>query len=157
MLISDWSSDVCSSDLDAIERHRDIAADPTWIDELSASFPPAMQKSHGQAIQDHQLRGEIIATELADRIVNRLGIIDPCELEEEAGCSLADLSSAFVIAERLFEVPALWRDKDSSTITESARLALLSEIAGAMRAQIADLIRSLPTGDRKSTRLNSSH
>src|SRR3546814_17201770 len=41
---------------------------------------------------------------------------------------------------------ALWRDIDSSTITESARLALLSEIAGAMRAQIADLIRSLPTG-----------
>src|SRR3546814_8061190 len=39
-----------------------------------------------------------------------------------------------------------WRDIDSSTITESARLALLSEIAGAMRAQIADLIRSLPTG-----------
>src|SRR3546814_9187530 len=41
---------------------------------------------------------------------------------------------------------ALWRDIDSSTITESARLALLSEIAGAMRAQIADLIRSLLTG-----------
>src|SRR3546814_4078147 len=50
---------------DAIERHRDIAADPTMIDELAASFPPAMQKSHAQAIQDHQLRGEIIATELA--------------------------------------------------------------------------------------------
>src|SRR3546814_7907429 len=47
---------------DAIERHRDIAADPTMIDELAASFPPAMQKSHAQAIQDHQLRGEIIAT-----------------------------------------------------------------------------------------------
>src|SRR3546814_19972050 len=59
---------------DAIERHRDIAADPTMIDELAASFPPAMQKSHAQAIQDHQLRGEIIATELANRIVNRLGI-----------------------------------------------------------------------------------
>src|SRR3546814_7620197 len=105
------------------------------IDELAASFPPAMQKSHAQAIQDHQLRGEIIATELANRIVNRLGIIHPFELAEEAGCSLADLSSAFVIAERLFDVPALWRDIDSSTITESARLALLSEIAGAMRSE----------------------
>src|SRR3546814_17253507 len=96
MRISDWSSDVCSSDLlstakltlqDAIERHRDIAADPTMIDELAASFPPAMQKSHAQAIQDHQLRGEIIATELANRIVNRLGIIHPFDLAEEAGCS----------------------------------------------------------------------
>src|SRR3546814_7546348 len=60
---------------DAIERHRDIAADTTMIDELAASFPPAMQKSHAQAIQDHQLRGELIATELANRIVNRLGKI----------------------------------------------------------------------------------
>src|SRR3546814_7432327 len=41
---------------DAIERHRDIAADPTMTDELAASFPPAMQNPHAQAIQDHQLR-----------------------------------------------------------------------------------------------------
>src|SRR3546814_8056140 len=55
---------------DAIERHRDIAADPTMIDELAASFPPRMHKSHAQAIPDHQLRGYIIATMVAKRIVN---------------------------------------------------------------------------------------
>src|SRR3546814_13606683 len=123
------------------------------IDELEASFPPAMQKSHAQAIQEHQLRGEIIATELANRIVNRLGIIPPFELAEEAGCSLADLSSAFVIAARLFDVPALSRDIDSSPITETARLAPLSAIEGAIRAQLAALIRLLPKGTLSGARL----
>src|SRR3546814_18806485 len=69
---------------DAIERHRDISADPTMIDELAASFPPAKQKSHAKALQVHQLTGEIIATELANRNVHRQGIIHPFELAEKA-------------------------------------------------------------------------
>lgn len=130
---------------DAIER-RDLSGDPTMGSELAASFPPAMQATHAEAIQTHQLRREIVATELANRIVNRLGIIHPFELAEEEGCSLSDLSSAFVIAERLFHVPSLWKDIDDCAMPEVARLALFAEIAGAMRGQIADLIRSLPSG-----------
>ena len=130
---------------DAIERY-DLATDPAMASELAASFPPAMQAGHADAIQNHQLRGEIIATEVANRIVNRLGIIHPFELAEEEGCSLADLSSGFIIAEQLFHIPALWKDIDESPMPESARLVLLAEIAGAMRAQIADMIRCLPSG-----------
>ncbi|MBK5265092.1 MAG: NAD-glutamate dehydrogenase, partial [Alphaproteobacteria bacterium] len=130
---------------DAIERNG-LVRDPTMAGELAAAFPPAMQAAHGDAIDGHQLRGEIIATKLANRIVNRLGIIHPFELAEEGGCSLADMSSAFVIAERLFHVSALWKDIDESKMSEGARLGLFHEIAGAMRAQIADLIRSLPSG-----------
>ena len=141
---------------DAIERHN-LADDPSMAGELAASFPPAMQAAHAGAIQAHQLRREIIATEVANRIVNRLGIIHPFELAEEEGCSLADLSSAFIIAERLFHVPALWKDIDESAMPESARLGLFAEIAGAMRAQIADLLRSLPTGTLPAAGLAMLH
>lgn len=130
---------------DAIEQ-RDLSGDPTMSSELTASFPPAMQTTHAEAIQTHQLRREIVATKLANRIVNRLGIIHPFELAEEEGCSLFDLSSAFVVAERLFHVSSLWSDIDDYTMPEAARLALLAEIAVAMRGQMADLIRSLPSG-----------
>ncbi|MDX3911338.1 MAG: NAD-glutamate dehydrogenase [Sphingobium sp.] len=130
---------------DAIE-HGQLGQDPAMDGDLAAAFPTEMQKEEADAIVHHQLRGEIIATKLANRIVNRLGLIHPFELAEEEGCSLADLASAFVIAERLFDVRRLWDDIDAATMTEDARLALLGNVASGMRAQIADILRSLPAG-----------
>ncbi|WP_242130271.1 NAD-glutamate dehydrogenase domain-containing protein [Sphingobium sp. Sx8-8] len=130
---------------DAIE-HGELGTDPSMGSELAAAFPPAMQKKEADAIAAHALAKEIIATKVANRIVNRLGIIHPFELAEEEGCSLADLASAFLIAERLYDIRKLWEDIDAAEMSEAARLALFGDIAGGMRAQIADILRALPTG-----------
>ena len=130
---------------DAIE-HGALRTDETMDSELAAAFPPAMRATEADAIERHQLRGEILATKIANRIVNRLGIIHPFELAEEEGCSLADLGSAFVIAERLYGVPQLWADIDAADMSEEARLRLLGDVAGVMRAHIADILRSVPPG-----------
>ena len=130
---------------DAIE-HGELATDESMTAELMAAFPPAMQKKEADAIRGHALRKEIIATKVANRIVNRLGLIHPFELAEEEGCSLADLASAFLIAERLYDIGSLWADIDAADMSEAARLALFSDIADGMRAQIADLLRALPAG-----------
>jgi glutamate dehydrogenase len=130
---------------DAIE-HGGLAGDPSMGAELAASFPKEMQAKEADAIAAHQLRGEIIATEVANRIVNRLGLIHPFELAEEEGCSLADMASAFLIAERLYDIQTLWADIDSAAMSEDARLALFGDIASGLRAQIADILRSLPAG-----------
>ena len=130
---------------DAIE-HGNLATDPSMDDELAQAFPPAMRKKEADAIVAHALRKEIIATKVANRIVNRLGLIHPFELAEEEGCSLADLASAFLIAERLYDIRQLWEDIDAAEMSEAARLALFGDIANGMRAQIADILRSLPSG-----------
>ncbi|WP_340266235.1 NAD-glutamate dehydrogenase [Sphingobium mellinum] len=130
---------------DATE-HGNLATDPSMGAELAAAFPPAMRKKEGDAIAAHTLAREIIATKVANRIVNRLGLIHPFELAEEEGCSLADLASAFLIAERLYHIDALWADIDAAEMSEAARLALFGDIASGMRAQIADILRSLPAG-----------
>ncbi|WP_176595003.1 MULTISPECIES: NAD-glutamate dehydrogenase [Sphingobium] len=130
---------------DAIE-HGDLATDASMGGELAHAFPPAMQKKEADAIAAHALKKEIIATKVANRIVNRLGLIHPFELAEEEGCSLADLASAFLIAERLYDIRQLWDDIDAADMSEAARLALFGDIANGMRAQIADVLRSLPPG-----------
>ncbi|MDO7833682.1 NAD-glutamate dehydrogenase [Sphingobium sp. HBC34] len=130
---------------DAIE-HGELGHDASMTTELMAAFPSAMQKKEADAIAAHALRKEIIATKVANRIVNRLGLIHPFELAEEEGCSLADLASAFLIAERLYDIRTLWEDIDAADMSEAARLALFSDIASGMRAQIADILRALPAG-----------
>ncbi|MFZ2998328.1 NAD-glutamate dehydrogenase [Sphingobium sp.] len=130
---------------DAIE-HGDLATDASMEAELLAAFPPAMQEKEADAIAAHALRKEIIATKVANRIVNRLGIIHPFELVEEEGCALSDMASAFLVAERLYDIRSLWDDIDAADMSEDARLALFNDIATGMRAQIADILRAVPAG-----------
>ncbi|GAO80232.1 MULTISPECIES: NAD-glutamate dehydrogenase domain-containing protein [unclassified Sphingopyxis] len=125
---------------DAIE-HSDLPNDPALGSDLAAAFPDEMQRDFGQAIADHQLRREIIATKIANRIINRMGIVHPFELVEEEGCALGDIAAAFVAVERLLDLPAIWDALDEAKIDESIRLSLFSQAASAMTSQMADLLR----------------
>jgi glutamate dehydrogenase len=130
---------------DAIEE-AGLGADPLLDPDLQAAFPPAMQERFGTAIQQHQLRGEIIATKLANRIVNRIGLLSPFELAEEEGAALGDVAAMFVVVERLFDLGALWRDIETTNMSEAGRLALFEGVARAVRSQVADLLRVVTPG-----------
>ena len=119
-----------------------LATDTSMDSELLAAFPAAMVKKHKSAILAHRLRKEIIATKLANRMINRLGVLHPFELAEEEGCGLGDVAAAFAIAERIYDLPSLWQAIDSAEMPESTRLMLFSQAAVETRAQMADIIRN---------------
>ncbi|MBO9621277.1 MAG: NAD-glutamate dehydrogenase [Sphingomonas sp.] len=125
---------------DAIE-HAGLGQDAELKDDLLDAFPQAMQARFGDAIEAHRLRGEIVATKLANRIVNRMGVLHPFELADEEGAAMGDIAAMFVVAERLFGLRQTWAEVESAAIGEGARLALLDEMAVAVRGQIADLLR----------------
>src|SRR3546814_5388988 len=91
------------------------------------------------------LRRKIIATKIANRIVNRMGVVQPFELVEEEGCSLGDVAAAFVAVERLLDMREIWAELDVAKIDESIRLSLFAQAAAAMTSQMADLLRVAPT------------
>jgi glutamate dehydrogenase len=126
---------------DAAERGR-LGADPLMDGEVLAAFPPAMVAAHRDAILAHQLRDEIVATKVANRIVNRMGLIHPFELAEEEGVGMHDVAEVFVVVEQLFDLPALWAAIDNADITEPARIQLYAEVAVEMRAHMADILRN---------------
>ncbi len=130
---------------DAIEDSA-LGDDAALATDLAAAFPPAMRAKFGEAIAQHQLRREIIATKLANRIVNRLGMIHPFELMEEEGCAPADMASAFAVAERLFDMPVLWHALDTAEVSEATRLSLFAQTAAAMTSQMADILRVATPG-----------
>ena len=123
-----------------------LALDASMELELLAAFPEAMVKKHKSAILGHRLRKEIIATKLANRMVNRLGLLHPFELVEEEGCTLANVAGAFAIAERIYDLPSLWHAIDTAEMPESTRLMLFNQTAVEIRAQMADIIRNAHDG-----------
>ncbi|MBW4331107.1 NAD-glutamate dehydrogenase [Stakelama sp. CBK3Z-3] len=131
---------------DAVE-NRGLGDDEELRADLHQSFPTAMRKKYADAIDAHRLRGQIVATILANRIVNRLGVLHPFELAEEEGAAMGDIAAMFVVVERLFNLPALWKEIEEAEMSESARIALFDEVAVATRSQIADLLRVCKPGD----------
>ncbi len=125
---------------DAIEQVN-VATDPTMAGELAAAFPEQMRERFGDAIQRHRLRCEIIATKVANRFVNRLGITASFALTEEEGASFGQAAAAFIAAERLFGMDSLWGDLDTVEIPEQVRLRLFEEASRGLQMQIADILR----------------
>lgn len=119
-----------------------LADDPVLEPMLVARFPTPMRKTLANQIRTHRLRREMIATSLANRIVNRLGMVHPFELAEEEGVGLAEVAGAFVVAEWLFGLDALWRELDEAAIPEAARLTLFDRLAAAGGNLMSDVLRT---------------
>jgi glutamate dehydrogenase len=122
-----------------------ITADPTLTPELLKAFPKTMQARHEQAIVEHRLRREIIATKIANRFVNRLGITAAFSLSEEEGASFGQVAAAFVAAERLFNMAELWEELDTIELPEQLRLELFDQASKALQLHIADILRTTPS------------
>jgi glutamate dehydrogenase len=101
-----------------------------------------MRKSEAEAIRAHRLRNEIVATKVANRLVNRLGPSIAYDLTEEEGASLQQVVTAFLVAERLLDLDKLWREIEDEPLPETVRIELFSIAAASVRAHIADIIRA---------------
>jgi glutamate dehydrogenase len=130
----------------------DVVDDPGLADELLGKFPEPMRVKFRREILDHRLRREIVATRLANRMINRLGLIHPFELAEEEGASLAQVTAAFVAVERLFAMDAVWSALECAAMPEGARVLLFARAASAMADHMADVLR-IGGGSSEPTRL----
>ena len=126
---------------DAAEELR-LAEDRLVEPQLFEAFPTAMRKAHADAIRAHRLRNEIVATKVANRLVNRLGPGVAFDLTEEEGASLQQVIAAFLVAERLLDLDTLWREIEEEPLPETVRIELFSIAAATVRAHISDILRA---------------
>jgi glutamate dehydrogenase len=118
--------------------------DPLFRPLLHAAFPAPMRARFADAIDAHRLRAEIVATKMANRVVNRLGLAAPFELAEEEGASLAQVAAAYFAADAILGLEELFAAIERAPLDETARLALLDAAGGGARLHVADLMRSHP-------------
>ena len=120
----------------------DLAADSRADALVLSDFPEMMQGPFRKRILTHRLRPQIVATVVANRIVNRMGIVHPFELAEEEGAGLDRVAAAFVSACDLLEMDVVWAAIDGASMPEAARVMLFQQAASALRGHMADLLRA---------------
>ncbi|WP_029910691.1 NAD-glutamate dehydrogenase [Caulobacter sp. UNC358MFTsu5.1] len=112
------------------------APDDPWFEAtLKGYFPPALGQ-YGEAMQQHRLRREIIATVLDNQMINMCGPTFPSRLKAAAGCDTTALVIAFAAAREILGVDALWDQVSALDGKASAggQLALYKALAYAQRS-----------------------
>jgi len=119
-----------------------LAADPALEPSLLSDFPGEMQGPFKSSILHHRLRNQIVATVVANKVINRMGLIHPFELAEEEGASLGQVCSAFVSTTELLGLEEVWLTLETAKMPETARIKLFEQTALALRSHMADLLRA---------------
>ena len=82
-------------------------------EDLLSYFPKPLREKYSQALLGHQLRREIVASMLANSIVNRAGVTFVSAIAEETGFSTAEVVRAFVVARAAFDLRAFWQSLEA--------------------------------------------
>ncbi|HEX4046147.1 MAG TPA: NAD-glutamate dehydrogenase domain-containing protein, partial [Gammaproteobacteria bacterium] len=69
---------------------------------LGTAFPFSIRKKYKDAMHDHLLRRDIIATQISNQIVNEMGITFVYRLQIETGTSVEEIVRAYAVASQVF-------------------------------------------------------
>ncbi|HEX3429971.1 MAG TPA: NAD-glutamate dehydrogenase [Rhizomicrobium sp.] len=122
-------------DLDAQLASSDLPDQPFFASELASYFPSSAVSRFPDEMIHHRLRREIIATALANRMVNLGGPVFVHRIEEISSATGAAIARAFVLAEGAFELTSLKLRIDSldNRVAASVQLGAYNEIAELLR------------------------
>ncbi|HVH78525.1 MAG TPA: NAD-glutamate dehydrogenase, partial [Stellaceae bacterium] len=109
----------------------DLPDAPELIEELRLYFPPALGDRFAAEIAAHPLRREIVATVIANDVVNRAGLTFVQDLKARAGRDASQIARAYRIVREAFRLPALWAtiEKLDNDVAASVQYRMLLDIA----------------------------
>jgi len=108
----------------------DLPDDPYFNRALTAYFPQALAGRFDDVIARHPLKCEIVATVVANTLVNRMGATFVNFLAAEAVAKTADVVRAYTLAREIFELESLWDRIDTldHSVSSELQLDLLSKL-----------------------------
>lgn len=86
---------------------------PYLAREARKAFPEALVARYPQEVDGHRLRREIIATQIANGMVNRMGITFSLRMHQATGRAMADIAAAYVSARDIFTMDDLWQQMEA--------------------------------------------
>jgi glutamate dehydrogenase len=101
-----------------------VADDPYLCRELLTAFPDTLAERYLPRMQAHRLSQEIVATQLANHIVNLMGINFVDRLRASSGADDASIVRAYVLARDILDLQHLWAQIEQLDYKVSAEVQL---------------------------------
>ena len=112
--------------------------------EVENIFPSAIKKKYHKAVHHHRLRQEIIATQIANDMVNHMGITFVERLKQSTGASTHAIALSYVIARDVFRLEECWREIEALDykVTSDQQMQMMSGLMSLVRRACRWLIRN---------------
>lgn len=97
---------------------------------LPVSMPKTLVAEFGTELMKHPLRSEMIATRLANLLVNDMGFTFAYRLQSETGASICDIAISFMIARDVFGMDALLRNIEAldNQVPAAVQLTMFAKV-----------------------------
>jgi glutamate dehydrogenase len=112
----------------------DVPEDPYLSKELQLYFPTPLRERYSELMEKHRLRREIIATQVTNSIVNRMGSTFVLRMAEDTGEQPAAIAKAFTVAREVLRAREWWAEMDrAEEVPEQVRLEVTLAIWNLLR------------------------
>ncbi len=108
----------------------DLPDDPLLEGDLSRYFPMALRERNHDAIEEHTLRREIIATSVTNSMINHTGPTFVNEMRDRTGIESPEIARAYTVVREAFRLRALWAEIEAldNKVSTDAQTLMLREI-----------------------------
>ncbi|MCL4106622.1 UNVERIFIED_CONTAM: hypothetical protein GTU68_009756 [Idotea baltica] len=86
----------------------DLGKDPYMANAVNTAFPELMVKEYPEEVLQHRLHREIMSTQIANDMVNRMGLTFVGRQQKATGAPVADVARAYVTIMEVFSVADVW-------------------------------------------------
>ncbi len=127
----------------------DLLDDPFFEEGLLRYFPTQLSQQFATEILNHQLRREIIATQVTNSLVNRLGPTFLFRLQDELGARTTEIAAAYVAVRSLFDMRDLWQSIEQldNAISSATQTEMLLMVRGWVERSIHWLVKNRRCND----------
>lgn len=118
--------------------------DPLLAGEMYKVFPQDLTLKFSKELGEHQLRREIIATQIANDMVNHMGITFVERLKQSTGADAASIALAWIIARDVFRLDTWWDKIECLDYFVPAKLQmeLMNDLMRLIRRAVRWLLRN---------------
>ncbi len=124
----------------------DLPEDDYLFTDLERYFPPPLPERYSEQMHAHRLRREIVATVVANQLVDRAGTTFAFRLMEETGASHSHLARGYAVAREVFEMRPFWQSVEAldNQVAAQTQLEMLIEARRLVERATRWLVRNNP-------------
>jgi len=116
--------------------------------ELTTSFPVKLEKKYGEQMKKHRLNRELVATQVANHIVNFMGINFVDRLAASTGADVGVIARAYILVRDIFKVTQTWSKIEAMdySIDSNVQFDLMQELQHLTRRATRWFVRNRVAG-----------
>ncbi|PIE24235.1 MAG: NAD-glutamate dehydrogenase [Neptuniibacter caesariensis] len=124
-----------------------VPDDPYLARALTTAFPDNLTQDYLPQLNAHRLRKEIIGTQIANHMINMMGINFVDRLRTSTGADDAVIARAYILARDVFNVESLWLqiEKLDHKVASELQVEMMHELQHLMRRATRWFVRNRRT------------